>query len=120
MNNEEQLEGNKLIALFMGYAEDEIQAEEWCGCNVLAECAFTGEKSMVAAAYDSNWSWLMPVLEKIEAMDETDFVSLSRAGCSIFGPCEAPPYIRYEANTKIQATWLAVVAFIKWHQTQTT
>lgn len=61
-------EMNKVLALYDGYKEEEIQAEEWCGCNVYVEWPVTGEKDWIGANYDNNWSWLMPLWIKLKMM----------------------------------------------------
>jgi hypothetical protein len=121
MNN---TESNKLIALFMGYSEDEIQAEDWCGCNVLAECQFTGEKQMTAANYHTSWDWLMPVVEKIEGMGYYSWIVYSlydKIGLSYqmcIGKlenrnCHAIA-VEYGSQSKIQTAYQAVLQFIQW------
>jgi hypothetical protein len=62
--------------------------------------------------YHSSWDWLMPVVEKIEAMRGTHLL-MKPFGCEIlmFGKS----LINEVGNTKIEAAWLAVVEFIKWY-----
>lgn len=62
------MEQNKLIALFMGYTEDQIQCADWCGCNVYYKCEITGLEEMIGANYNSSWDWLMPVVQKIDKL----------------------------------------------------
>ena len=64
MEQEQIIAGNKLIAAFMGFAEDQMQMEDWCGCNVLRE-NWNGEFEMMPYTPESNWSELMPVGKKI-------------------------------------------------------
>lgn len=123
---EEVFELNKLIALFMGYTEDEIQAEDWCGCNVLVECDITGDKNLVSSDYHSSWDWLMPVVEKIEeteynydtrihydALEGAYFVDIVDWG-NAERACQTS-YI-----SRIDAVYKAVIEFIKWYNSLTT
>jgi len=116
MTVDEILEGNKLIAEFMGY---EGQHEDWCGNNIEVEDQFseTG-KSMIAYSPNESWRWLMEAVIKIE--DGLFAVEIKDNHCFISG------YRKYEGFTilhkksmesKITATYKAVVAFIKWYNT---
>jgi hypothetical protein len=86
-------EGNKLIAEFMDRNK-----------------AFDPRDKIYQ--YHSSWDWLMPVVEKIEAMRGTHLL-MKPFGCEIlmFGKS----LINEVGNTKIEAAWLAVVEFIKWY-----
>lgn len=81
--------------------------------------------------YHSYWDWLMPVVEKVESI-ETDFdgyfqVHISSNGCTISGTrlntsIENPHYAYFNDvvhESKISATWLAIVQFLQWYNTQT-
>lgn len=133
MEKLEQHEANKLIALFMGFKEEDIQAEEWCGCNVRSECKVTGDIDMIPANYHENWQWLMPVIEKISTVryhnyyggynQEEDDKYDDTAYLRTFGMRDkdgnylvrinACPL--YTAPTLIEATYTAVIEFIKWY-----
>ncbi len=78
--------------------------------------------------YDSNWEWLMPVVEKIESIDDPHHgyfgVHISSNGCTIQAtnlrtdkPMADPPHYFSDhcGDTKIEATWNAVVNFIQWY-----
>lgn len=116
--------GNKLIAEFMGILLDPLS-------NTKTSIHF-GSKPL---QYHSSWNWLMPVVEEISLIPfpkengwkEEDYKDFS-----------AYPYPRtfgmrneqgkfmvrlnanqlFEADTLIEATWLAVVDFITWYNTQ--
>lgn len=67
--------------------------------------------------YHSSLDWLMPVVEKIESMGYIVEIWLSLGrGCKIFKP-NYEPNINFcaESNSLIEAIWLTVVDFIKWH-----
>lgn len=150
------LEGNKLIAEFMGFKstngcvrhesgkyydyhamsnfscikEQEIYVESETGLG-LVEQDFLFVSDL---QFNSSWNWLMPCVEKIESMmygvsnsaelwydDEEDVVDKNRIQyvCII-----SDKYSRIvvnsanyfpERDSKITATWYAVVEFIKLH-----
>ncbi len=80
--------------------------------------------------YNESWSWLMPVVEKIESIQFPSpsmikcIVEIKSDSCRIFkGEWNEDKegfisYVSYDGNeeryTKIQATWLCVVDFIKF------
>lgn len=108
MTQEEILKGNKLIAEFMG--------------NKFTHCS-----SIKCVKYHSSWDWLMPVVEKIETFPF--ITTIITSGCRISMWEESVPYEwinvdfediysfggKYYVRTKIEATWLTVVEFIKWY-----
>ncbi|NJM13994.1 MAG: hypothetical protein HC896_00170 [Bacteroidales bacterium] len=63
--------------------------------------------------YQSDWDWLMPVVEKIESIEGVNF--------NIFSS-EAKISIRYDivlnsvSETKIEAVYNTVIEYIKWHK----
>lgn len=65
-----QEEKQKEMALFMGIPEDEIQCEDWCGCNVMVMDSFICKKVMIAARYNTSYDWLMPVWFKLSKITE--------------------------------------------------
>jgi len=109
MTQEEILEGNKLIALFMGDIEREDSK-----VSFKKSCPVNGLK------YYSSWDWLMPVVEKIE--DGNYAVTITQNVCTIRACIMGDRTIRaYQngnyltPNTKLSNTWLAVIEFIKWY-----
>lgn len=67
--------------------------------------------------FHTDWNWLMPVVEKIEA-DYMYGVNMEWQMCTIDKAGENKesfPRIEVDAFTKISATYLAIVEFIKWH-----
>ena len=135
MNNQEILEGNKLIAEFTGfeiknnkiiYDPSDVPPDElligWCLCNLKYHCA---------------WNWLMPVINKIESLDLRkngyDFSKVKFMGDYVEIFCYAnyrgtSYYWKYwmdiagtfhkhpnQCESKILAAFSAVVEFIKWY-----
>lgn len=111
---EEILKGNKLIAEFMDYKiiKNRFEKER--------SYTYNGDKhetslSIKEVYYNSSWDWLMPVVEKIEKNFE---VTISDIFCKIIlsdGEGYATGIIKKDAETKIKATWMAVVCFVKWY-----
>ena len=119
MSTENIIEGNKLIAEFMKIKIDH-NGRYKAGYNSLY------------MKYNCSWDWLMPVVEKIEHLFETDntlplfdinshFCRFSLGhheikeykqwiyGCYITSPEEN------KCSTKIDAAWNVCVEFIKWY-----
>ena len=121
------MESNKLIAEFMDYSSNDIWRTN------------TENKSM--SEYHKSWNWLMPVVEKIESLDLKEYgyqweghdgkteynngsiyVEIERKHCCIYIDLSLDPphtinektyYIEYD--TKLEATYAAVVEFIEYY-----
>lgn len=66
--------------------------------------------------YDTNWSWLMPVVEKIESLGH--YVMIGTGDVEI-GNDDVPVSVSYEdGDTKIKLVYLAVIEFINFYNTQ--
>lgn len=63
--------------------------------------------------YSCDWSWLMPVVEKIESIEENMHVVINRNMCHVQFVGST-----HRCESKIQAVYQAVVEFIKWYNTQ--
>lgn len=127
MTDIEIQEGNKLIAAYM---QIELHNNEitYNSNNTLqhviakANSAARFLDEVPKYEFDTSWDWLMPVVENI-FMDykNVDTISVSPGRTRIWfkphldrpmisSPCESQ-------NTSIQECWLAVIEFIKWHNT---
>lgn len=114
MTTEEIVEGNRLIAEFMGYKQRENGGLFWGNDGL-------GGLYPKDLKYHSSWDWLMPVVEKIinsncssaELCGEW-YLNSSKYSFSMLNDqtnsCEGN-----SKNSLIEATWLAVVEFIKWY-----
>lgn len=105
------IEENKLIAEFMGWTKVGNRFEmswtegEWLRNKSIKETEFN---------YHNNWSLLMPVVEKIEAIENSDLYEVD-----IFGKCcDIGGKIETASNSKIEATWRAIIQFIQWYNSQ--
>lgn len=136
MVEKEIIEGNKLIAEFMGAIYSEY-AEAWGFDNARIEpkpIKFQGKtyKNCVWAErfekelkYHSSPEWLFPVLEKICRTKIGDGITTVEYACPrTFGMIDKETgeimvrlegHQLFKANTLIEATWLAVVDFIKYY-----
>ena len=107
---EEILEGNKLIAEFLGQE------------------AITGRIADEQRKFHTSWDWLMPVVEKIEKLGYHVDINcyLGEQRCMIWEGTpqgdggKFPNYIAdtekdWNSDTKIQTTWLSVIQFIQWY-----
>lgn len=106
---------NELIAEFLGWRKDDWN--QWIS-------SFNGAHFDVGELrYNQQWDWLMPVVEKISKMQYEDgeqsfprtFGMTSDNGRMLFRFNRQP---LWEKDTLIEVTYLAVVEFIKWHNSQ--
>lgn len=102
---------NELIAEFMGFTKigvHESGAIIWGNVpGPIGHC--------VGEEFDTQWDWLMPVVEKIEAMGAVVEIWLSLGkGCRIYFVKERNEFT-HESNSTIESVYTAVVEFIKWY-----
>jgi hypothetical protein len=123
MEEKEILEGNKLIAEFMGMKQGKDFADfngRWSGDWFDAKNAINGCRNEILS-FHSDWNWLMPVIEKIEILGYVTEISGNRersfASIGIENTNEYPSRIGYgmEFLKKIDATYYAVIQFINWY-----
>lgn len=113
MTTQEIIEGNKLIAEFMGLTKS-IN-----GATIETRYVFDWKNKPqgdlpVDLKFNSSWDWLMPVIEKIETLDF--IVIIKQNECVIVNNSgETPKFIQELCETKIKSVCLAVVEFIKWY-----
>lgn len=133
MTQEQILEGNKLIAEFMGgklkqpnkeHPNNPYNKHTWWG---VGENKTVGHFSL---HYHSSWDWLMPVIDKINIglSDTLGYVDIkateiaSYSSGSLKRKLPAFVYIengrRFNGNEKLLATFRVVIEFIKWYNTK--
>ena len=136
MNKEEIETDNKLVAKFMGYSfsqeyqnfndfdftwEEESDGIWYKGVNEDQDTGYVKINGIVPKDYEyylkyhESWNKLMPVVQKIEDLGHPTYISANN--CILYGkPGRDHGWIidKYGKN-KIEAVWLAVISFIKWH-----
>lgn len=117
-NNMEKeiIEGNKLIANFMGWTYD-YSGVKW---------AVPIEKDLIPKTenyvsgtrlfdnelkFDKNWNWLMAVIDRIEGMADVTIKNNHCEICSV-DSYSSPSVFR---KTRIEHVWFQVVHFIGWY-----
>lgn len=102
MKEEVIIEGNKLIAEFMGY--------EYIGGDVMHYPYLRKGDEIIAVhndvCYHSSWDWLMPVVHKITGEIQQDY------------PLKTTMITDLAIHTPREDVWEAVVEFIKWYNSQ--
>ena len=105
LTDKEIIEGNELIAIFMGAKYNKTSGWEFS--------VFGGPYSHCnnKLKFNLSWDWLIPVIDKITSMD--GYIEFKASTSSMVS--EGGIYI----NTKfIENTWKDVVEFIKWYNSQ--
>ena len=112
MSEQEIIKDNKLIANF--YNLQVIGNEIDVPFRPNLQCFRENELK-----YHSSWDWLMPVVLKINTMDNFDYsVKIFTMDCQIEnskGEIIARCECKYNPDELINSVWEAVVEFIKWY-----
>lgn len=134
LTKEETLEGNKLIAGFMGYQYEVGVGVEPSGWYVLVPLTISGEftreylcREDSKLKYNNSWDWSMPVADKINSMGKAFSLAVFKSYVSLtvekggkfykdfhFTHAE---YITDEQTGK-EAMFKLLVRFIKWQNEQ--
>lgn len=115
MTDNKIVEGNKLIAEFMGWSKSDYHNTP----NKMYNGAIGIHVDHLQ--YHTSWDWLMPVVEKIEdcrIVDDYGFSVNIDNWQVIIKSLLSGKIITSNlsgAKSKIEATWQAVVEFIKWY-----
>ena len=105
-------ENNKLIAEFMGY---EIKTYSTPISDIITPYGQISEDKL---KFHSNWDWLMAVVEKIESLGYSFSIHLNWVKICPKGKPNVY-IVKYGiGNTKIEATYKAVLEFIKWYNNE--
>ncbi len=114
---QKQIEENKLIAEFMGYDYDDKRyfIGQHLVCNYIdLDCLETSEEGWNSWMYPkdmrfhASWDWLMLIVQRIEQNPEYN-VEINHNSCTI------THFKTVYGKTKIEATYNAVIEFIRWH-----
>lgn len=130
-----QVEGNKLIAEFMGGKHNGGSYYNFYNGLPIqgrTEKEYPAEWIETDLHFHSSWDWLMPVVEKIESMDnragvrlETRLIAHTKINardmmtpiyCYTFGiTFNQHEKFSVDAESKISAVWHGVIQFIQWY-----
>ena len=133
MSEQEIIEGNKLIAEFMGY--EYISGERshadygWWKKGFFEEGNSRNNSNFICISsyhlkYNTSWDWLMPVVEKIETTDPLGgIVTIQQGMCKITSRMLGDNsvrsyfdnYLLMGAKGKLLSAYQAVIAYIKWY-----
>lgn len=115
--NIEILEGNKLIAEFMGWQL--VEGVTWESNWQNDKKEMVGKDFSSDLLFHSSWDWLMPVVEKIESFDCKSIdcrFKIERYQCKVYYNTVNMIYDRSNIGTsKINSVWIAAIRFIKWY-----
>lgn len=127
MEAKEIIEGNKLIAEFMGWHYRKFEVSNLEQFQIRIRWYTLNDPDNLTGKgiiFQSSWDWLMPVVEKIESLG----FWVKIFGFTSFDKCYKQCVIKkqkgddyiydYEGYwniSKIEAVWIAVVEFIKWY-----
>ena len=132
MTRKEVIEGNKLIAEFMGYSVGFPHKTDKYGYIQTVEGYIipsivnpsphpsdidTHQFSLTDLRFHSSWDWLMLVVEKINTMNSKYEINIYSQVVTLFSysPIETKAKFNNSEFTKIVAVWLTVIEFIKWY-----
>lgn len=105
LTHQEITDGNKLISQFMGSTikinQDDVKD---------IPLAFLKLEDM---KFHLAWKWLMPVVIKIEE-DHGYSISIENKSCRV--SVDEETTFESEAETKMEAVWKALVAFLEWNK----
>lgn len=116
---QEIIEGNKLIAKFMGgtFSNYANNTKGWIIPN-LTKNGVDGDENNLK--FHSDWNWLMSVVEKIEQDGEPIEIIGNKSKTHYFTHSYSPvnKYFKTEGATKIESVYKSVIEFIKYHNEQ--
>jgi hypothetical protein len=126
MEQKEILEGNKLIAEFIGMKQgkdfldfDGRWASDWFDVSG----TINGHRNELLL-FHCDWNWLMPVIEKIKSLGYVTEISGNRersfASIGIENTNEYVAKAGYDMEflKQIDATYYAVIQFINWYNSK--
>ena len=112
-------ENNKLIVQFMELKPIKVNTDFYALAK--NHVHVTGKNTDIVisgfsecAKYNSDWNWLMEVVEKIESIKGTQ-IFINGISCEVMFKGKV---ISKHFNTKIEAVYNACIEFIKWYNQQ--
>jgi len=110
MKTKELINGNKLIAEFMGAKLNcESGLEVNFHMNEFGYKIGNGDETFNSLKFHKSWDWLIPVINKIYNSDE--YIEYKKLLNQFSNGIEIN-------TTYIQVTWADVITYIKWYNTQ--
>lgn len=110
MKTKEIIEGNKLIAEFMGVTQKEnnwYDGFELHQAGLPFRCGAEGNGTH-ELKFDTSWDWLMSVVEKISSLSKPNFTDeINRKRIEIFK--------KVDIFSTIEWVYKSVIEFIKWY-----
>ena len=120
-SKEDIVEGNKLIAEFMELKGFEDSRYGWMWLNPVSDGVH--DKETFSLKYNTSWDWLMQVVDKIESLAYMHCVEKLNEiqHRSFFNESKMVNEVVNGARSekKLEAVWLSVIDFIKWHKMAT-
>lgn len=109
MTQEQIIEGNKLIAEFMG-----VKMHNETHIEVVTNAFGTGTSTIHPIEYHSSFDWLMPVVDKIRDMHEINGIAIEEADLES-ADCHL---LSLTIFASLDTVFHEVVQFITWFNTQ--
>jgi len=123
------VEGNKLIAEFMGIRFNNGNAYDSNGNTYMRFRSWNNDMARneffrLNKLYHNSWDWLMPVVEKIGGVDNYSVnihwgtgCTDSFAGCTIHSSTKQITHdeLNSDEQSLIKAVWNSIIDFIQWY-----
>ena len=106
------MEENKLIAEFMGFLESSLENLYYTHKSLEG----FGIGQLTELRYDTDWNWLMDVVDKIESLNFSVEMNRQEEGdyqCLIV---KKEIIVQTFSSSKIESVYQSVVNFIKWYE----
>ncbi len=128
MTNEQILEGNKLIAEFMGYKEGFPHEIDFVGIQTVEgyripehdnnfrddHDAHINDWAIEDLKYHTSWDWLMPVVVEKICLDLEYPFDISEIRSRIFCDLRNLEWTEEDQESILLNTYIAVLDFVKW------
>lgn len=102
-------ENNKLIAEFMGLVKSSVVDKYW----TKKDSEGIGFGQLKELIYDTDWNWLMQVVEKIN--DYNNVVKIHENHVKIVNNERGDVLVDVVSGSMLEAVYNACVEFIKWY-----
>lgn len=105
------MDNNKLLAEFLGwqFSPEDKRFEDWYDAN--------GNRmtfgNHIPLAFDTDWNWLMQVVEKIN--DLNNVVHISENNVKIVNNTRGEVIVEVTKGSMIESTYTACIYFVKWY-----